>query len=520
MSTDTVNYGFKKDNEDEFYNVNVVNANLDKIDTEMKRIEDESKKFNQQVVDNTEAIVIVDTKLDTHIEIDDGHVRYIGNAVGTNAKTITTDKLFLENAPPIRPKIGASFRFKNGTHNTDTVTLQIVSPKYGTTTAYPVYNSRGEAFKSGDLKGQLFYTVVFTGTSFQLQGEGGGYGVGDLIKANDLIGREYIQVDQHRAYANGSFLNGEIATINGVEYAFTYSVSSGDTAEMSCTETLTGRILWSRWINYHWQGRIVIKDSFLYIGYYDRNGVVTTGCGLEVMNALTGARIKATRHVGSDNIYVEAIRDLCYNATLQEIIVIGGSNTNYLSIGRYDLNGNLISMSGNLNSTFSSEGENPSFVQSTSTYIYMASTRCVYQLGTGFGLTAKTTALETYSINGLALNTINGVTHTVRNGSLTILGTFLTVQANVSVTSSIVSGLVIKGDLLSYASPMGVFNYRITADGRNVIASGYVLGSTNLGEHGYNSSKCIGVSKNAFLMPVVTGREYPPIYTKTLKVIR
>jgi hypothetical protein len=42
MPIETTNYGFIKDDEDEFYNVLRVNANLDKIDTEMKRIENKT----------------------------------------------------------------------------------------------------------------------------------------------------------------------------------------------------------------------------------------------------------------------------------------------------------------------------------------------------------------------------------------------------------------------------------------------------------------------------------------------
>lgn len=42
MPIETANYGFIKDDEDEFYNVLRVNANLDKIDTEMKRIENKT----------------------------------------------------------------------------------------------------------------------------------------------------------------------------------------------------------------------------------------------------------------------------------------------------------------------------------------------------------------------------------------------------------------------------------------------------------------------------------------------
>lgn len=95
MSTDTANYGFTKDNEDDFYNVNVVNDNLDKIDLEMKRIEDESKSFNQQVIDNTNAIANANTKLDTHI-VD--YVKHPGYGVTTNVGAAYA--VTLNPAPP------------------------------------------------------------------------------------------------------------------------------------------------------------------------------------------------------------------------------------------------------------------------------------------------------------------------------------------------------------------------------------------------------------------------------------
>ncbi len=42
MSTETTNYGFIKDDENEFYNVLRVNANLDRIDKEIKKVEDKT----------------------------------------------------------------------------------------------------------------------------------------------------------------------------------------------------------------------------------------------------------------------------------------------------------------------------------------------------------------------------------------------------------------------------------------------------------------------------------------------
>ena len=177
MSTDTVNYGFKKDNEDEFYNVNVVNDNLDKIDTEMKRIEDESKGFVEQVADNTEAIAIVNTKLDTHIKDDLGHVRYGGRATGQNSLAIT-----LANVPVVDrnvtfpvPQTGFAFRFiKNDAANVSNVTIQILYAEGKTSLSYPIYDSQGKNLTAGALATGGLYTIAFNGAVFFLQGSGSG----------------------------------------------------------------------------------------------------------------------------------------------------------------------------------------------------------------------------------------------------------------------------------------------------------------------------------------------------------
>ncbi|KUF36723.1 glycine-rich domain-containing protein [Lysinibacillus sp. F5] len=179
MSTDTANYGFTKDNEDDFYNVNVVNANLDKIDTEMKRIEDESKSFNEQVTDNTNAIANANTKLDTHIKDDVGHVRYAGTSTGTNAMTIATDVIPVENpnvANPV-PKTGSSFKFiKSDGTNTGAVTVILKYTNLGNkiSASYQVLDSQAKPLNAGDLTNGVPYTLVFNGSAFFLQGSGSG----------------------------------------------------------------------------------------------------------------------------------------------------------------------------------------------------------------------------------------------------------------------------------------------------------------------------------------------------------
>lgn len=166
MPTETANYGFTKDNEDEFYNVNTVNANIDKIDTEMKRIEDESKSFNQQVIDNTNAIANANTKLDTHINDIVNHV-YFGKDVGNaaNSKVITIPVTVPVNYPD-----GLAVSFRNAVTNTGPVILQVNSRANIT-----VVNSKGAGMVAGDMVAGLIYTVRYNATrsAFQLQGESG-----------------------------------------------------------------------------------------------------------------------------------------------------------------------------------------------------------------------------------------------------------------------------------------------------------------------------------------------------------
>lgn len=172
MPTETTNYGFTKDNEDEFYNVNNVNANLDKIDTEMKRIEDESKSFNQQVIDNTNAIANANTKLDTHIKDDPGHTRYIGSTNATNAWTCSSNLIIWDGT---KPKAGVAYRLFAAGANTGAVTLVLSSTNPAiTSSTYPVYGMDGKALTAGAVAQGAMVTVCFSGSAFFLQGSGSG----------------------------------------------------------------------------------------------------------------------------------------------------------------------------------------------------------------------------------------------------------------------------------------------------------------------------------------------------------
>lgn len=86
-----------------------------------------------------------------------------GTASGTNAKTISITDGFATL------KTGLALSFKNTTANTGAVTLNVNGLG-----AKPVVKSGGTALSSGNLKAGGVYTVRFDGTSFILQGEGGG----------------------------------------------------------------------------------------------------------------------------------------------------------------------------------------------------------------------------------------------------------------------------------------------------------------------------------------------------------
>lgn len=155
MPTETANYGFTKDNEDEFYNINTVNANLDKIDTEMKRI---------------------DTKLDTHIKDDPGHTRYIGSTNAVNAWTCTSNLIIWDGT---KPKAGVAYRLFAAGANTGAVTLVLSSTSPAiTSSTYPVYGMDGKALTAGAVAQGAMVTVCFSGSAFFLQGSGSGVTAG------------------------------------------------------------------------------------------------------------------------------------------------------------------------------------------------------------------------------------------------------------------------------------------------------------------------------------------------------
>lgn len=111
-----------------------------------------------------DSVKTVDRKLTTHLADDVAHNRY-GVATGTNVKILTLNPALASLTE------GLSIRFKSTNRNTTAVTLNVNGLG-----AKPVLKNGGVALEFDNLKAGGIYTVVYDGTAFILQGEGGEYG--------------------------------------------------------------------------------------------------------------------------------------------------------------------------------------------------------------------------------------------------------------------------------------------------------------------------------------------------------
>lgn len=125
-----------------------------------------------------EQVVAADgTTVAAHMADEVAHNRY-GVATGTNTLVVTL------SPAPTALIAGVSLRFKNTTANTGAVTLNINGLG-----AKAIVKNGGVALSAGNLKAGGVYTVLFDGTSFILQGEGGEYGT--AIAADVLTGKTF-----------------------------------------------------------------------------------------------------------------------------------------------------------------------------------------------------------------------------------------------------------------------------------------------------------------------------------------
>ncbi|MFJ6264432.1 glycine-rich domain-containing protein [Lysinibacillus xylanilyticus] len=134
------------------------------------RIANLEQTVDSKFVEVDKQLAIVDSKVKSHVEQDDGHVRYLGSSSATNDMVISNDVLTLPLEADGKIKVGSAFRFRKGTTNTGAMTLQL-KLKGITYPTYQIVTSRGRAFTGGEMIGGGFYTIVFTGSLFMLQGE-------------------------------------------------------------------------------------------------------------------------------------------------------------------------------------------------------------------------------------------------------------------------------------------------------------------------------------------------------------
>lgn len=105
----------------------------------------------------------VKASLTTHLADNTSHVYYSDDTGTANEKVVAIAPV------PTAYKKGLAVAFTNLVQNTGAVTINVngLGPK-------SVLKSNGSAFTSGNLKANSIYTVRYNGTSFILQGEGGG----------------------------------------------------------------------------------------------------------------------------------------------------------------------------------------------------------------------------------------------------------------------------------------------------------------------------------------------------------
>lgn len=182
MSTNTPNYNLEKPHEDEFYNVDVPNTNMDKIDAALKALSDALGGID--LTNLLQAITAVDNKVNTHSEDKVIHPSYV-IASGTNSYVATIDGIqsLVE---------GLSIKVKFTNANTGTVTLNINSLG-----AKTLLKSNGNSLSQGNIKAGQICHIVYTGSNFQLLGEGGEYGTArnsDVLKGKTIGTENGIEV--------------------------------------------------------------------------------------------------------------------------------------------------------------------------------------------------------------------------------------------------------------------------------------------------------------------------------------
>ncbi|MFD4492956.1 hypothetical protein [Lysinibacillus fusiformis] len=431
------------------------------------------------------------------------------------------------------PKRGYAFRFfKVDGPNTGPATLAIVSdtlPGNPSSATYQIVNSKGQTLKGGEMVKGGIYTLVFNGTSFQLQGEGGGYSASDLIKAQDLVNRPYIvtneinPIDTNNLSNTATFFNSEIATVNGVEYAFAWANAYSLGQKFYCWEVLTGRLVWTKGApsGYAYGTRIIVYNDKLYVGVYGHDETTTQNSyGLEVLNPVNGSRISLVFGTVPSS-YADRAADICLwdNGATKEVLLLATNYSNgYSWIARFNpTSGAFLGVSANLGGNHTDII--PHRMQTVGDYIFLASSKCMYQhKGASFSYIGKVPFTYEYQMLGLAANNAGGISVIHVYGIVYVYSTSLAQLSTFSVNGPEPSGLSIKGDLMSCATKSGVHMYRLAADAKSASFIETIAASCDVSNVATVAN--VGFSENAVIPPINASRTIASVLSKTLKLQR
>lgn len=155
MAKYTSNYNLKKPSSEDFYNVEDQNGNMDIIDQELKRLNEDNQYTDQKISS-------VSSDLSSHLS---DYVRQPGYAVTTGVAN--TYLAILNPAPAIFGE-GLGIVLKIHAANTGPSTLNVNGIG-----AKPIIDSKGYQIQAGKLLHGRIYSLKYDGANFQLQGEGG-----------------------------------------------------------------------------------------------------------------------------------------------------------------------------------------------------------------------------------------------------------------------------------------------------------------------------------------------------------
>ncbi|WP_336638378.1 glycine-rich domain-containing protein [Lysinibacillus fusiformis] len=157
------------------YNLPTISGNMTAdVVRDMNALAEATDSAIKEAIDNVD-LTGINTKLDTHIKDDLGHVRFYPST-GIDSITVKADDIPMVD-PDVTsptPKTGVAIRFTKVANNTGAMTFRIVRTNNTKPTSdYPLLNSRGGQISANTLVNNGVYTVSFNGTAFILQGESG-----------------------------------------------------------------------------------------------------------------------------------------------------------------------------------------------------------------------------------------------------------------------------------------------------------------------------------------------------------